>query len=132
MISKKMGGMNKFNKANVFVDGEDRLRARLAAWQRAVEEARGYRGGEDGEIWNMEAAREAEKAAKLEAKAKKEAEKLERENQIQFTVSELYKRIMRVERLSEVLESSGIDVKKHLEEKGLGGILTAARKHSLK
>lgn len=38
MIAAKMGGMNNLNKA-VNIDGEDRLRARLAAWKRAVEEA---------------------------------------------------------------------------------------------
>ena len=54
MIASKMGGMNNLNKATVFVDGDDRLRARLAAWERAVEEARGYRGGEAGEIWTLE------------------------------------------------------------------------------
>ena len=75
MLSKKMGGMQNLNKATMLVDGEDRLRARLAAWKRAVDEAKNYRGGEDGEIWNIEAAREAEKAAKAEAKKQKELDK---------------------------------------------------------
>ena len=68
MIAKKMGGVQNLNNATVLVDGEDRLRARLAAWKRAVDEAKNYRGGDDGEIWNIGAAREAEKAAKAEAR----------------------------------------------------------------
>ena len=32
MIASKMGGMSNLNKATVLVDGDDRLRARLAAW----------------------------------------------------------------------------------------------------
>jgi len=128
MIAAKMGGgMKALNKASVFVDGEDRLRARLAAWQRAVEEARGYRGGEEGEIWNIEAAREAEKAAKLEAKKQKELAKAEKDKKIDFTIQELYKRVMRVERLAEIIEGSGVDIKKALDER-LGSILNPLRK----
>lgn len=32
MIAGRMGGMSNLNKATVLVDGDDRLRARLAAW----------------------------------------------------------------------------------------------------
>ena len=35
------------------VGGEDKLRARLAKWQSAVDEARIIRGGEENEIWNL-------------------------------------------------------------------------------
>ena len=67
MIASKMGGNKNLTKS-LYVDGEDRLRTRLAAWQRAVEEAQNYRGGESGEIWNVEAEVEKEKEAKAEAK----------------------------------------------------------------
>jgi len=115
MIAKKMGGMSNLNKATVLVDGDDRLRARLAAWQRAVEEARGYRGGADGEIWNIGAAREAEKAAKAEAKRLKELAKAERDKKISYTAQELYKRILRVERLTQLVEGSGVEIDKTLK-----------------
>lgn len=85
------------------VEGEDKLRARLAKWQGAVDEARIIRGGEDGEIWNMEAKRQAEKDEKERLKKEKELEKLEREKQTAFTIQELYKRILRVEKLTEIV-----------------------------
>jgi len=122
MIESKMGGKAELNKA-LFVDEDDRLRARLAAWQRAVDEARGYRGGEAGEIWHIEAEREAEKAAKAEAKRLKELAKAENELKISFTIKELYKRVLRVERLTEICESQGLEVRKMLSEAGLNHIV---------
>lgn len=104
MIAAKMGGMNNLNKA-VNIDGEDRLRARLAAWKRAVDEAQGIRGGEEGEIWHIEAEREKAKAEKAEEKRLKELAKAEKDKKIAFTIQELYKRIMRVERLSEMVDA---------------------------
>lgn len=131
MIAAKMGqGVKGLNTVSSLVDGDDRLRARLAAWERAVEEARGYRGNEEGEIWNLEAAREAEKAAKQEAKKQKDLAKLEKDNKITFTIQELYKRIMRVERLSEIVEARGIDVGKTLESRGLTNLILNKKKPS--
>ena len=104
MIAAKMGGMSNLNKA-VNIDGEDRLRARLAAWKRAVDEAQGIRGGEEGEIWHIEAEREKAKAEKAEEKRLKELAKAEKDKKIAFTIQELYKRIMRVERLTEMVEA---------------------------
>lgn len=109
MIASRMGGLNNLNKA-VDIDGEDRLRARLAAWKRAVEEAQGIRGGEDGEIWNIEAEREAVKAAKAEERKQKELARAEKDKKIAFTIQELYKRIMRVERLSEIVEGQDAEL----------------------
>ena len=86
------------------VGGEDKLRARLAAWQRAVDEARLIRGGEDGEIWNIQAKRQAEKDEKARIKQQKEQEKLEKEKLTAFTLQELYRRILRVEKLSEMVK----------------------------
>lgn len=132
MIAKKMGGHQNLNQANMLVDGDDRLRARLAAWERAVDEARGYRGGDDGEIWNIGEQREAEKAAKAEAKRLKELAKAEKDSKVAFTITELYKRIMRVERLSEMIEGSGIDLDKMLLDKQtmdqVGNTLTLAKR----
>lgn len=117
MIARKLGNKDALNnnRGPSLVDNDDKLRARLAAWQRAVEEAKGYRGGDDGEIWNVGDAREAEKAAKAEARRQKELEKAEKDKKIAFTIQELYKRIMRVERLSEMLENSGVDLPKSLK-----------------
>jgi len=109
MIASKMGGMNNLNKAAINIDGEDRLRARLAAWKRAVEEAQGIRGGEDGEIWNIEAEREKAKAEKAEEKRLRELARAEKDKKIAFTIQELYKRIMRVERLSEMVDNQNDD-----------------------
>ncbi len=85
LIQSKMGGNKELTKS-LYVDGDDRLRTRLAAWQRAVNEAQNYRGGESGEIWNVEAEVEKEKEAKAEAKRLKELEKAERDSKIAFTV----------------------------------------------
>lgn len=41
-----------------------------------------------------------------------------------FTTQELYKRIMRVEKLCEIIEGSGVDIKATLKETGLGQLLT--------
>jgi len=122
MIASKMGGQKNLNTA-LYVDGEDRLRTRLAAWQRAVDEAKNYRGGEDGEIWNVEAEVEKEKAEKAEAKRLKELAKAERDTKIAFTVQELYKRVLRVERLSELAEEQGVNVGKIFEGTGLKDML---------
>merc|ERR1712226_978776 len=109
MIASKGAGMNNLNKAAINIDGEDRLRARLAAWKRAVEEAQGIRGGEDGEIWNIEAEREKAKAEKAEEKRLRELARAEKDKKIAFTIQELYKRIMRVERLSEMVDNQNDD-----------------------
>jgi len=131
MIAQKMGGKGKMPNHSSLVEGDDRLRARLAAWQRAVDEARGYRGGDDGEIWNVGEAREAEKAAKLEAKKLKELARAEKDTKIAFTISELYRRIMRVEKLSEMIEGSGMDLKKTLENSGLANLLSLNKKPTM-
>ena len=85
MIANKMGAQLQ-SKTSALIESDDKLRARLAAWQRAVNEARGYRGGEDGEIWKVGEAREAEKAAKLEARRLKEHAKAEKDAKIAFTI----------------------------------------------
>jgi len=51
----------------------------------------------------MEAKRQAEKDEKERLKKEKELEKLEREKQTAFTIQELYKRILRVEKLTEIV-----------------------------
>jgi len=89
------------------VGGEDILRARLAKWNSAVDEAKVIRGGEENEIWNLEAKRQAEKDEKERLKKEKEQAKLEKEKQTQFTIQELYKRILRVEKLSEIVKDQG-------------------------
>jgi len=61
------------------VGGEDILRARLAKWNSAVDEAKIIRGGEENEIWNLEAKRQAEKDEKERLKKEKEQAKLEKE-----------------------------------------------------
>lgn len=58
---------------------QDRLRARLAAWERGVRYAHAARGGEDGEIWNLEAQKEAEREEKQKRKAEAEAAKHRKE-----------------------------------------------------
>ena len=60
-------------------------------------EAQKYRGGEAGEIWNIEAEREKEKEAEAEAKRLKEIARAEKESKIAFTVKELHARVMKVE-----------------------------------
>lgn len=134
MIASKMG-MSNLNKATVLVDGEDRLRARLAAWKRAVDEAKGYRGGVDGEIWNLGAARELEKAEKAEARRQKELAKAERDTKIAFTIKELYRRVLRVERLSEIIDGNGgaaAEMHKNLLDKGFGNLLAAQKRLTLR
>lgn len=89
------------------VGGEDKLRARLAKWQSAVDEARIIRGGEDNEVWNLQAKRQAEKDEKERLRKEAEQAKLEKEKQTAFTIQELYKRILRVEKLSEIVRDQG-------------------------
>lgn len=87
---------------------QDRLRARLAAWERGVKGAHAERGGEDGEIWNLEAAREAEKEEKARLIREAEEARLRKETEINNTIEELYKRILKIEDLSSRIKDSGI------------------------
>ena len=87
---------------------QDRLRARLAAWEKKTKQAYKNRGGVDGEIWEMEA--QAERDREETARLKEEAEqaRINKEKNIQHTNSELYKRIVRIEKLSERIKESGL------------------------
>lgn len=55
----------------------------------------------------MEAARQAEKDEKERLKKERERARAEREKQTAFTIQELYKRILRVEKLSEIVKDTG-------------------------
>mmetsp|Transcript_4563 Transcript_4563/g.6042 ORF Transcript_4563/g.6042 Transcript_4563/m.6042 type:complete len:114 (-) Transcript_4563:539-880(-) len=102
MITAKMNGKTALSQA--IIDGDDRLLARLNAWERSVEEAQKFRGGEEGEIWHIEAEREKERAIEVEARRQKELERLEKESKIAFTVKELHARVMKVEQQTLVLQ----------------------------
>jgi len=56
MIKKTETEMGvELQRKEQIVQSQDKLRARLAAWERGVNHARVQRGGEEGEIWNLEA-----------------------------------------------------------------------------
>jgi len=123
MIQAKMSGNTALSRA--IVDGDDRLLARLNAWQRQVEEAQNFRGGEEGEIWHIEAEREKEKAAEAEAQRLKDIARAEKESKIAFTVKELHARVMKVEQQTLVLKEKGFDVKKIMENTDLDKLIRA-------
>ena len=111
------GGTIKPNQTEVVAE-DDKLRARLAAWQRQVDEARGTRGGDEGDIWTLEQKRVAEKEEKIRLKKEKELAKLEKAKNVDFTVQELYKRIVKVEKISERIKNSGVLIEQVLGEHG--------------
>lgn len=71
-ISKNNSTLEEGLKAVQVVEGDDKLRARLAAWQRAVDEARAIKGGEEATIWALERQKEAEREEKERIKREKE------------------------------------------------------------
>ena len=98
---------------------EDKLRARLKHWERGVNEAREARGGEEGEIWNLEAQREAEKEEKARLIREAEEAKLQKERAIRSTIQELYKRILKIEVISNKIKESGVMAGSGAAPKGL-------------
>lgn len=87
----------------------DLLRTKLKNWEKDKRNpAFKNRGGEDGDIWNLELAREEEKAEKERLKREAEIARLEKDKNTQNTINELYKRILKVEKLSAKIGESGI------------------------
>lgn len=76
----------ELQRKEAVVASQDRLRARLAAWERGVNYAKQQRGGEEGEIWNLEAQREFEKAEKERLIKEAEEAKLQKEKAIGNTI----------------------------------------------
>lgn len=109
MLKKKGDEMQvDVEKRESIIASQDKLRARLAQWEREVNRARNQRGGEEGEIWNLEAQREAEKEEKARLIKEAEEAKIQKENAIGNTIQELYKRILKIEQLSNRIKDSGI------------------------
>ena len=87
---------------------QDRLRARLAAWEKKTKQAYNNRGGIDGEIWNLEAQAEDDREEQKRLKEEAELARINKEKNIQHTNSELYKRIVKIEKLADRIKESGI------------------------
>ena len=104
---------------------QDRLRARLAAWEKKTKLAYNNRGGIDGEIWNLEAQAEADKEDQKRLKEEAELARINKEKNIQHTNNELYKRIVKIEKLSERIKDSGL-MSKQINSLGnhYGGLLS--------
>ena len=66
----------------------------------------------------MEQKRLAEKEEKIRLKKEKELAKLEKAKNVDFTVQELYKRIVKVEKISERIKNSGVLIEQVLGEHG--------------
>lgn len=87
----------------------DELRTKLRNWENTKQKpAKRARGGEEGDIWNLEARVEEEKAEKERLKREAEEAKLRKETEINKTINELYKRILKIERLSSKIKDSRI------------------------
>jgi len=110
MIEKKAEAEKvKLQEADDLLSKNDLLRTKLKNWEREKRTpARAARGGEDGDIWNLELAREEEKAEKERLRREAEIAKLEKDQNTQNTINELYKRILKVEKLSAKIGDSGI------------------------
>ena len=80
---------------------QDRLRARLAAWEKKTKQAYNNRGGIDGEIWNLEAQAEDDREEQKRLKEEAELARINKEKNIQHTNNELYKRIVKIEKLAD-------------------------------
>lgn len=100
-------------KAKIASDqvNRDRLRARLAKWNRDVDDVRMERGGAEGEVWNIKT-----QIQELRDQGIKVDENPANETQIEFTVSELFARVLKVENLVlKVKEMGGVDMTDLLE-----------------
>lgn len=64
------------------------------------------RGGEEGHIWNLQYSKEKEDEEKAKIAKFKDEERRKKQMQIDFTVRELFKRIARVEKLSEKMRKT--------------------------
>lgn len=112
-------------KAKIASDqvNRDRLRARLAKWNRDVDDVRMERGGAEGEVWNIKT-----QIQELRDQGIKVDENPTAETQIEFTVSELFARVLKVENLVlKVKEMGGVDMTDLLES--LDGMSQTMRGH---
>merc|ERR1712176_60969 len=110
MIEKKAAEEQlKVQKQEDMMNKNDLLRTKLKNWEREKRNpAHNARGGEDGDIWNLEIRCQEEKDEKIRLKLEAEEAKKRKENEIKNTIEELYKRILKVEKLSEKIDKSGI------------------------
>lgn len=87
----------------------DDLRRRLKKWEKEkVKPQRKKRGYDEGNIWTIEQRYKEEQDEKARLKKEAEEAKLNKDKQIQNTIDELYKRILKVEKLSDRIGQSGI------------------------
>lgn len=108
MLAVKQKAM-KADKLMASKQGKDRLKAKLQAWQKNVDGGRADRGGEEGEVWNLQT-REEEHEAEAKAAGVTLQESTSAES-IDYTVNELYARILRVENLvDKVKDFGGVDM----------------------
>lgn len=110
MIEKKAEAEKmKLQHAEDILSKNDLLRTKLKNWEREKRNpAKTARGGEEGDIWNLEIARDEEIAEKERLRMEAEEAKLRKEREINNTINELYKRILKVEKLSAKISDSGI------------------------
>lgn len=110
MIKKRensgVQGIRDSMKRSSIIGGKDQLRAKLIQWAKGVDHERDFRGGDESDIWKLEPAMTPEEKAKQahdKASAAKEAEQAG----VDYTVHELFRRILKVEKLSEKVKDLG-------------------------
>ena len=92
-----MGLMQPKSETVLFTD---QLYAKIKAWENGVREVKELRGGEEGNIWNLQYVKEKEDEEKARQAKIREEERKKKQQQIAHTVRELLKRIARVEKVS--------------------------------
>jgi len=88
----------------------DQLLAKLVKWQKDVNDRQEDRGGEEGNIWNLQFVKEQEDEEKAKVAKQLEEEKRKRQLLADYTVRELLKRIARVEKISGRMKNTKVDL----------------------
>jgi len=109
MIKKKQGGVDLMKRSSI-IGGTDKLRTKLIAWNRTVDDVREVRGGEANQVWNLQSLKDLEMAEKAKLEAEKAAEEAAKRAGMEYTIQELFKRILKVENLSHKIRDFGGNV----------------------
>lgn len=114
------------------VDSDDKLKARLAKWQRQIDEEKLRKSALERDIVEAEAYKQAELDETAKMREEREKEKLAKQQQVAFTIQELYRRILKVEKLATVVNEGEFEAAagEGLDRMLTGMGLNAARRNS--